>query len=89
MRKRIATWATSLSNRDGKKSNHTIPKGPGIKPDYAEAHNNLGNAFSNRETRLKPFHYQKALEIKPDYRSPKQPGPGAGHLPTGVVAKRN
>ena len=39
-----------------------------IKPDYAEAHNNMGNAFkeqSNLEEAIEA--YNKALAIKPDY----------------------
>ena len=39
-----------------------------IKPDYAEAHNNLGNALASRgQVDEAIAHYQKALEIKPDY----------------------
>ena len=39
-----------------------------IKPDYAEAHNNLGNVLAGRGQIDEAIaHYQKALEIKPDY----------------------
>ena len=39
-----------------------------IKPDYAEAHNNLGNALAGRgQVDEAIAHYRKALEIKPDY----------------------
>ncbi len=39
-----------------------------IKPDYVEAHNNLGNALAGRgEVDEAIAHYRKALEIKPDY----------------------
>ena len=39
-----------------------------IKPDYAEAHNNLGNALAGRgQVDEAIAHYQKALELKPDY----------------------
>ena len=39
-----------------------------IKPDYAEAHNNLGIALAGRGRIDEAIaHYQKALEIKPDY----------------------
>ena len=39
-----------------------------IKPDYAEAHNNLGIALAGRgQVDEAIAHYQKALEIKPDY----------------------
>ena len=39
-----------------------------IKPDYAEAHDNLGMALAGRgQVDEAIAHYQKALEIKPDY----------------------
>ena len=39
-----------------------------IKPDYAEAHNNLGVALAGRgQVDEAIAHYRKALEIKPDY----------------------
>ena len=39
-----------------------------IKPDYAEAHNNLGSLLPKRDRVDGAIaHYQKALEIKPDY----------------------
>ena len=38
-----------------------------IKPDYAEAHNNLGNALLQKGRVDEAItHYQKALQIKPD-----------------------
>jgi Flp pilus assembly protein TadD len=38
-----------------------------LKPDYAEAHNNLGNALVSRgQTDEAMAHYRKALELKPD-----------------------
>jgi tetratricopeptide (TPR) repeat protein len=38
-----------------------------INPDYAEAHNNLGNAFRQMGRMDEAIvHYQKALQIKPD-----------------------
>ena len=37
-----------------------------IRPDYAEAHNNLGNAFFGRGQLEKAMeHYRRALEINP------------------------
>ena len=39
-----------------------------IKPDYAEAHNNLGTALAARgQVNEAIAHFQKALEIKPDF----------------------
>ena len=39
-----------------------------INPDYAEAHNNLGNALLQKGNVDEAIaHYQKALQIKPDY----------------------
>ena len=39
-----------------------------INPDYAEAHNNLGNALLQKGRVAEAItHYQKALQIKPDY----------------------
>jgi Flp pilus assembly protein TadD len=39
-----------------------------IKPDYAEAHNNLGNALLQKGRVDEAItHYQAALQIKPDY----------------------
>ncbi|MCZ6861975.1 MAG: tetratricopeptide repeat protein [Alphaproteobacteria bacterium] len=39
-----------------------------IKPDYAEAHNNLGNALKDRGKHAEALaSYHRALEIKPDY----------------------
>ena len=38
-----------------------------IKPDYAEAHSNLGFALAGRgQFEAAIAHYRKALEIKPD-----------------------
>ena len=45
-----------------------IRKALEIKPDYAEAHNNLGLALASRgQVDEAIAHYRKALEIKPDY----------------------
>ena len=45
-----------------------IGKALEIKPDYAEAHNNLGNALAGRGQFDEAIaHFRKALEIKPDY----------------------
>ena len=39
-----------------------------LKPDYAEAHNNLGNAFKDRgKLDEAAACYRRALELKPDY----------------------
>jgi tetratricopeptide (TPR) repeat protein len=39
-----------------------------INPDYADAHDNLGNAlFQKRRVAEAITHYQKALQINPDY----------------------
>ena len=39
-----------------------------IKPDYAEAHNNLGIAFYDRKMLQEAVaSYHKAIEIKPDF----------------------
>ena len=39
-----------------------------INPDYAEAHNNLGNALLQKGRVDEAIaQYQKALQIKPDY----------------------
>jgi spermidine synthase len=39
-----------------------------IKPDFAEAHNNLGNALEQTgKVREAIGHYEQALRIKPDY----------------------
>ena len=56
-----------------------------IKPDYAEAHNNLGLALAGRgQVDEAIAHYRKALEIKPDYRrGPLQPRHRLGRPRTG------
>jgi tetratricopeptide (TPR) repeat protein len=39
-----------------------------LKPDFPEAHNNLGNAYSEQGEIDKAIeHYQIALKLKPDY----------------------
>ena len=38
-----------------------------IKPDFAEAHNNLGAALAGRGQFDEAIAHSKALEIKPDY----------------------
>ncbi len=39
-----------------------------LKPDYAEAHNNLGNALIGQgKSDAAATCYQRALELKPDY----------------------
>ena len=39
-----------------------------MKPDYAEAHNNLGNAFKEQGKLDEAVAcYRRALELKPDY----------------------
>ena len=39
-----------------------------LKPDYAEAHNNLGNAlFAKRKIEEAISHYKMAIKFKPDY----------------------
>ena len=39
-----------------------------IRPDYAEAHNNLGNAFKSQGELVEAIaHYKRALSLKPDY----------------------
>lgn len=44
-----------------------------IKPDYAEAHFNLGLLLASRGRVAEAIvHYQKALEIKPDYAQARQ-----------------
>ena len=51
-----------------------------IKPDYADAHYNLGNALAGRGRFEEAIaHYRKALEIRPDSRrGPQQPGRRSG-----------
>ena len=40
-----------------------------LKPDYAEAHNDLGNAFYEQgKLDEAVVRYRRALELKPDYR---------------------
>ena len=54
--------------RADRRSHRPFQKAIEIKPDYAEAHNNLGNALAGRgQVDEAIAHYQKALEIKPDY----------------------
>ena len=49
-----------------------------IKPDYAEAHYNLGIALAGRgQVDEAIAHYRKALEIKPDYAE--------AHINLGIV----
>ena len=39
-----------------------------LKPDFAEAHNNLGNALRDQgQLAAAVAHYQEALCLKPDY----------------------
>ena len=38
-----------------------------IKPDYAEAYNNMGNALRSRKVEESHRNYKKALSINPDY----------------------
>jgi tetratricopeptide (TPR) repeat protein len=39
-----------------------------LKPDYAEAHNNIASAFARQERWDDAIsHYRKALEIRPDF----------------------
>ena len=38
-----------------------------LKPDYAEAHNNLGNVFKEKGPDQAAACYQRALQLKPDY----------------------
>ena len=39
-----------------------------IKPDYAEAYNNMGNAFKDQDKLEEAIEaYRKALAVKPDY----------------------
>ena len=50
-----------------------------IKPDYAEAHNNLGNALAARgQVDEAIVHYRKALEIMPDLMPEAHYNLGAG-----------
>ena len=66
-----------------------------LKPDNANAHNNLGNALRRKgRTGEAIRHFQEALRLKPDYAdarknldaaldtkadSPQQPGASTGH----------
>ena len=62
------TWAARWPAADRSTRRSASTEGPGIKPDYAEAHNNLGVALRGKDgpTR-RSAQYQKALELKPDY----------------------
>jgi predicted O-linked N-acetylglucosamine transferase (SPINDLY family) len=45
-----------------------IKRALSIRPDYAEAHNNLGNAFKSQGAFEAAIgHYEQALRLKPDY----------------------
>ena len=53
--------------RPGRRGHHHYQKALEIKPDYAEAHDNLGWPWWPGRVDEAIAHYRKALEIKPDY----------------------
>ena len=53
--------------RTGRRGHHPVPKDAGLKPDYAEAHNNLGNVLVSRGQIDEAIaHFQKALQLDPE-----------------------
>ena len=69
MPKRITIWATPSRIRAGsKEAEASFRRALEIKPDYAEAHSNLGVTLreQGRLTEAEAS-YRRALEIKPDY----------------------
>ena len=67
--KRLATLALCYQHlKDFKASEETYKKALTIKPDYAEAHINLGSALTEQGKVEEAIEaYNKALAIKPDY----------------------
>ena len=54
--------------REAGRSRRLLPSGLELKPDYAEAHNNLGNALKDQGKLDEAMAcYRRALELKPDY----------------------
>ena len=46
-----------------------------LKPDYAEAYLNLGNALQRQDQLAAAVaQYQEAIRLKPDYAKPQLPG---------------
>ena len=69
MLKRITIWAMLFQDQ-GKleEAIEAYKKALSIKPDYAEAYNNMGNAFQDQGKLNEAIDaYKKALSIKPDY----------------------
>ena len=68
---RTTTWAPPGREMPGRLNDAIAQyeKALRLKPDYAEAHNNLGHAWSQMPGRLNDAiaQYEAALRIKPDY----------------------
>ena len=58
----------SQAAREAGRSGSFLQRAVQLKPDFAEAHNNLGVAFKNqRKLDEAVACYRRALELKPDY----------------------
>ena len=69
MPRRTTTWAIAL--KDQGKLDEAVAcyrRALELKPDYAEAHNNLGNALKDQGKLDEAVAcYRRALELKPDF----------------------
>ena len=72
MQRPITTWAVTLKEQ-GKldEAIASYTKALSLKPDYAEAYYNMGNALQEQGKLDEAIEaYTKALELKPDYAEP-------------------
>ena len=64
----IAIWVLLSNSRQARRGNRGLQQNSVIKPDYAEAYNNMGNALREQGKIDEAIEaYTKALTIKPDY----------------------
>ncbi len=62
------TWACSQRARQAGRGDRGLQQSLAIKPDYAEAYNNMGIALQEQGKLEEAIEaYNKALAIKPDY----------------------